>query len=73
MLKAADARRGEIQLAGFFLGERDELFDRVDRNAGMDGENVRPGAELGNRGEGFDRIVRQLVERGIDCVGGRDD
>ena len=73
MLKAADARRREIQLAGFFFGERDEFFDRVDRNARMDGENVRPGADLADRGEGLDRIVGQLVQGGIDRVRGRDD
>ena len=60
MLEAADARRREIELAGFFLGERDELFDGVDRNARIDGENVRTGSELGDRGEGFDRIVRAV-------------
>src|SRR5262245_7693175 len=73
MLEATDARRREIELAGFFLGERDELFDRVDRNARMDGENVWAGSELDGRGEGFDRIVRQFVEGSIDRVRGRDD
>jgi hypothetical protein len=73
MLETADACRREIQLAGFFLGEGDELFDGADGNAGMDGEDVRAGSELGDRVEGFDRIVREFVERGIDRVGGRDD
>src|SRR5262245_17030149 len=73
MLEATDARRREIELAGFFLGERDELFDGVDRNARMDGENVWAGSELGDRVEGFDRIIREFVERSIDRVRGRDD
>ena len=45
MLKAADARRREIQLPGFFFREGDELFDGVDRNARVDGEYVRAGAD----------------------------
>ena len=58
MLKTADARRREIQLAGFFLGERDELFDGVDGHDWMDSENVWAGSDLGDRAEGLDRIIR---------------
>jgi hypothetical protein len=66
MLETADTRRSEIQLAGFLLGQRDALYG-VDRNARIDGERLGR-FQLGNRGEGLDRIVRVCranIDRGM--------
>ena len=73
VLEAADAGRGVLQLARLLLGERDQLLDRIHRQAGMDGDHVGPAGENRDRGERLERIVGQLVEPGIDGMRHRDD
>ena len=51
---------------GLCLGERDQLLDVVHRQARIDRDDVRRGDQHGNRREGFQRIVGQRVEPGID-------
>ena len=73
MLEAADAGRGVIELAGFLLGERQQFLHRFDRQRRIDHQHVRPGGENGNRREGFDRVVFELVERRVDRMRDRYD
>src|SRR3989475_263880 len=73
MLKAADAGRGVIQLPGFFPREREEILQRIDRQVRGDGEHHGPGAEQSDRSKGVDWIVGQLVHRGAERVGDRDE
>ena len=62
MLEASGARSRPNQLAGLLLRERDKLFHRVGRNARMDDERHRPASQLRDRGKGFHRIKREVVE-----------
>jgi len=73
MLEAADADRGILQLARLLLGGGQQLLDRMHRQLRIDDQDIGAGGENGDRRERFDRIVRQLVEPGIDRVRERDD
>ena len=73
MQEGADTGRCVLQFAGLALGQRDELLDAVDRQAGIDRDDIRRGYQHGDRGEGFQRIVRQRVEPRIDRAGERYD
>ena len=64
---AADAGRRVVELAGLRFRERDEFSDRLRRNRGVDGEDVRIARDEAECSEIPPGIVSQsLVERGAD-------
>ena len=73
MLERADAGRGVLQVARLLLRQRHQLLDRMNRQVGMDHDDVRSRAHHPDRHEGFDWIVGQLVEPGVDRIGQRND
>ena len=68
MLRRPGARRGVGELARLLLGERDQLGQRVRRQAGMRHDHQRHQEDVGDRQEVGERLVRQVgIEAGIDA------
>jgi regulator of RNase E activity RraA len=70
--RAANARRGHVQLAGLGLGHRDELSDRLHRKRIGDGQYLKAAAERRDRRDVAGKINR-AIERGVDHVVRRND
>ena len=69
MLRAADAGRGHVELAGIGLGVGDELGDGLDRHRGVDLHDQRNALDLPDRRDVADKVEAELlVERDVDCV-----
>ena len=69
MLRAADARRGHVQLAGIGLGVGDELGDGLGRHGLVDLHDQRNALDPPDRRDVADKVEAELlVERDVDRV-----
>ena len=68
--EAAAARGRRHELARLFLGQRDQLLNRIGRNARMNDQGGRRIADLGDRDKGLEGVVGlRRVKQGVENDG----